>query len=81
MDRFDPQFFGITPREAQAIDPQQRLLLEVSWSALEDAAIANPDLAGSNTGVFIGISSSDYFKGVLKSVWKVFSQNSEQVIN
>ena len=60
VDQFDPQFFGITPREAQSIDPQQRLLLEVSWSALEDAAVANSDLAGSNTGVFIGISSSDY---------------------
>ncbi|MGF1589286.1 MAG: hybrid fatty acyl-AMP ligase/type I polyketide synthase [Pleurocapsa sp.] len=60
VDQFDPQFFGITPREAQSIDPQQRLLLEVSWSALEDAAISNQNLASSNTGVFIGISSSDY---------------------
>ena len=60
VDKFEPQFFGITPREAQSIDPQQRLLLEVSWSALEDAAVANQSLAGSNTGVFIGISSSDY---------------------
>ena len=60
MDKFDPQFFGITPRETQRIDPQQRLLLEVSWSALENAAIAPDSLVGSRTGVFIGVSSSDY---------------------
>lgn len=60
VDQFDPQFFSITPREANSIDPQQRILLEVSWSALENAAVANKNLAGSNTGVFVGISSSDY---------------------
>lgn len=60
VDKFDPEFFGITPREAVYIDPQQRLLLEVAWEALEDAGLAAEKLVRTNTGVFIGISSSDY---------------------
>ncbi|MFP4337533.1 MAG: beta-ketoacyl synthase N-terminal-like domain-containing protein [Halothece sp.] len=59
---FDAEFFGITPREAQEMDPQQRLLLEVTWEALERSGIAPSSLAGSKTGVFIGISSNDYFQ-------------------
>jgi acyl transferase domain-containing protein/ubiquinone/menaquinone biosynthesis C-methylase UbiE/acyl carrier protein len=60
IDRFDAQFFGITPREASAADPQQRLLLETAYEAIEDAGLNLAALAGTHTGVHIGISAYDY---------------------
>jgi acyl transferase domain-containing protein/NADP-dependent 3-hydroxy acid dehydrogenase YdfG len=60
IDKFDPLFFGISPQEAELMDPQQRILLEEVYHALEDACISPDSLKGSNTGVFVGVSTADY---------------------
>nr|ALD82522.1 polyketide synthase [Nannocystis sp. MB1016] len=60
VDRFDAEFFGVSPREAERLDPQQRLLLEIAWEALEDAGARIDALAGAQVGVFAGLNSLDY---------------------
>ncbi|MBV7338360.1 type I polyketide synthase [Chloroflexi bacterium TSY] len=58
-DMFDAAFFGIYPKEAQAMDPQHRIFLECSWQALEDAGY-NPDTYEGAIGVFAGSYMNTY---------------------
>ena len=68
ISQFDAAFFGISPREAAWQDPQQRLLLEMSWECMEDAGIPPSRLAGSNCGVYVGISGMDYGQHALEDL-------------
>ncbi|HXH38621.1 MAG TPA: SDR family NAD(P)-dependent oxidoreductase [Thermoanaerobaculia bacterium] len=60
VDKFDSLFFGISPKEAQMMDPQQRIFLETVWKAIEDSGQKVSDLAGTRTGLFVGVGSNDY---------------------
>jgi phthiocerol/phenolphthiocerol synthesis type-I polyketide synthase C len=60
IDSFDAYFFGISPMETERLDPQQRLLLEVGWEAFTDAGLPIQKLAGSDTGVFVGMWLNDF---------------------
>ena len=57
---FDNAFFGISASEADAMDPQQRIMLETTVEALEDAGIPIDSSMLHGSGMFIGISFSEY---------------------
>ncbi len=73
IDQFDPQFFGLSPREAESLDPQQRLVMEVSWETLEHAGIAPSSLQGGKTGVFVGQYWDDY------SSQRIFATDNREI--
>ncbi|WP_051624339.1 non-ribosomal peptide synthetase [Clostridium akagii] len=54
IDKFDPSFFRISPKEAKLMNPKQRLLLEVIYNAIEDSGYAGKAIYGSDTGIYVG---------------------------
>lgn len=61
IDKFDPLFFRIAPKEAKRIDPQERLFLETSYHAIEDSGYTPDTLAtAGKVGVFVGVMNSRY---------------------
>jgi polyketide synthase PksN len=69
VDRFDPLFFGISPRQAELMDPQERLFLQNAWHVLEDAGYRRADLSGRPVGVYVGVMYGEYqFHGALDAL-------------
>ncbi len=60
IDRFDAEFFGVTPRDAALLDPQERLFLQTAWHAFEDAGMPTGRLSGQPVGVYVGVMWAHY---------------------
>ena len=60
VDKFDPLFFNISPKEAALIDPQERLFLETAWHTIEDAGYTKESISGRRIGVFVGVMWGHY---------------------
>ncbi|MBI4816481.1 MAG: aminotransferase class I/II-fold pyridoxal phosphate-dependent enzyme [Deltaproteobacteria bacterium] len=60
IDRFAALHYGISPRRLEVMDPQYRLLIEATRVAVQDAGYEVAGLPRSTTGVYAGISVSEY---------------------
>ncbi|NVO09902.1 MAG: SDR family NAD(P)-dependent oxidoreductase [Bacteroidales bacterium] len=76
VDAFDSSFFRVSPIEAQITDPQQRILLELAWACLEDANILPAALKGTNIGVFVGASNTDYSRLIQEAKLEIEAHNA-----
>lgn len=74
---FDADFFEMAKHEVARSDPQQRLLLEVAWEALEDAGLVPASLAGSQTGVFVGIRQTDFGRYLYGDLARIDGKNPD----
>jgi len=63
VDKFDPAFFNISPREAEIMDPMQRLFLEAVWNLFEGVGYTPEILRNkynSKVGVYAGAMYQQY---------------------
>lgn len=80
-DKFDAQFFGYNPREAEILDPQQRIFLEEAWKALEDAGCDSERFDGA-IGTFASVGMNTYIKNLSEdSEYSNVANNYQIMIN
>ncbi|HEX9059546.1 MAG TPA: beta-ketoacyl synthase N-terminal-like domain-containing protein, partial [Clostridia bacterium] len=71
IDKFDADFFGITPAEAKFIEPAQRIFLEAAWEAIEDAGYGGKNIYGTKTAVFVGRDNTS------GSIYRIFTEQDQ----
>lgn len=68
IDKFDYNFFKMSPKEASLLDPNQRLFLETAWTAIEDAGYGGDKIYRSKTGAFIGFGGDNQYSEYIKEI-------------
>ncbi|NTU29407.1 SDR family NAD(P)-dependent oxidoreductase [Brevibacillus sp. HB1.1] len=75
MDKFDPLFFQISPKDAEEMDPQERLFLQEAYASIEDAGYTPTNLCESRkVGVFVGVMNGNYPTGA--TYWSIANRLS-----
>ena len=73
VERFDPRYFNISPKETEIMDPNEWLFLETVTHAIEDAGYTADKLAPqqdgreNRVGVYVGMMWGDYQLHALNS--------------
>ena len=62
IDKFDADFFNISPREAEMMDPQQRIFLMTACKSIEDAGYSIEAFSGKHCALFVGVQLQEYGK-------------------
>ncbi len=68
IDKFDYEYFNITPKEATMMDPNQRIFLETAWGAIENAGYGGGRINKSKTGVYVGFTNANEYQTYLTVV-------------
>lgn len=82
---FDPEFFNLTPKEAEWMDPQQRLFMLSCWRALENAGY-NPDnydgvislYAAANRNTYL--EAQQYKARSLSEDFQIYTSNDREFL-
>lgn len=78
IDKFDPDFWNLSPKDAMLFDPQIRKFLEHGWKALEHSGYIK-SRSEKRIGVFAGMSNSKYYETRIQNNHELLSQASWEI--